>query len=1019
MKPSIIPNRIVILMRRNLWAILMLATASGAHAAYVTERTIASPGGGVVFMVERDDSTGTLFHSVTSKGRPVVTRGAFGLDLGATTGIVGATGALGDIQAVDVNTSWANPLGEESLVRDRCRQETLAITSTGAGQPDVKIQVRAYDTGIAWRYLVSGSGTISSEKSTFPLPSSTVVWTSGSAQGTISRQSLSSASGTFERPLLAQLAPDLFAAMGEAGLADGARMKFTRTGASTLSASLAGSVSYTNAFTSPWRYVRVADSPAALLQDSAFMLNLNEPSKVADPSWIRPGKVLREVTLSTQGSLACIDFASAHGLQYIMFDAGWYGNEYSTASDATKVNVDPARSPGPLDLPAVIAYGKQKGVGVILYVNQIALTRQLDQILPLYQSWGVAGIKFGFVNVGSQANTAWLHNAVAKCAAHQLLVDIHDEYRPTGVSRTWPNLLTQEGIRGDEETARNTDVLKSIFTRCLAGASDQTNCYFASRVPTMGSHASQLAKSVCIFSPWQTLYWYDRPAGSPGSGEAGGGVSVLQEVPELTFFDRLPTTWDESRVLDGHPDTHVMVARRKGTTWFLAGLNGNTARTFQVPLTFLDPTKAYRAEVFRDDPSLSTITKVAISTIDVDAGSTWTQNVAAANGFTAILTENGPRVAAPPPPPSSSVIFKKGAVIESSDGLLPMADYQSVQDTSLVQEAPNNNYGGRSTFSVGVLGNGKVRSGLLRFDLAPLAGRYASIKSMTLRLRVAAIADTGTGCQIGVQLEREGNAGWVEGSGNGTVVSGAACWNHRTYANGAWLGGTAGARTTSDCYGQLGTATLNVTSAPVGGWVEIPLTAPGGVPGRETLTKIIDAWTAAGGSGNAGLLLGYGAPYSGWPQWDFASCDHPNADWRPELVVEYLPLDPYGQWLELKGVSIADAGKNQDPDQDGIPNAIEGVLGTNPLVRDDGSKLPQLTMDPTHMYYSYPLSRTGPFLRSQVQCSVTLEDWQPLDAISSGVEFSTGPQDLNGVSAVVVSWDRALQPSMFFRLAVP
>lgn len=105
-------------------------------------------------------------------------------------------------------------------------------------------------------------------------------------------------------------------------------------------------------------------------------------------------------------------------------------------------------------------------------LNQIALTRHLDELLPLYQSWGVAGLKFGFVTVGSQPDTTWLHQAVAKCAEHHLMVDIHDEYRPTGVSRTWPNLLTQEGIRGDEESPTNAVVLDSLFTRCLAGAAD-------------------------------------------------------------------------------------------------------------------------------------------------------------------------------------------------------------------------------------------------------------------------------------------------------------------------------------------------------------------------------------------------------------------------------------------------------------------------------------------------------------------------------------------------------------------
>ncbi|QUE49517.1 glycoside hydrolase family 97 catalytic domain-containing protein [Luteolibacter ambystomatis] len=617
---------------------LLLSAASASAADYATLRTVRSPGGRSVFTLEKNETTGELVYGLTSGGRTVVNHGDLGLELRGV-GVVAARGTLGKMDAKDIDTTWSNSFGEASTVQDRCREETLPIIPTEAGLPEVKLQVRAYDTGVAWRYLLAGDGTVTDEATSFTLPEATQVWTSTTAQGPITRQLISEVKGQVERPLFAQLAPDLFAAIGEAGLVDGARMKFVSDGAVTLRAKLAGGVAFTDSFTSPWRYVRVGGSPAALLQDSGFILNLNEPSKIADISWIRPGKVIREASLTTQGGKACIDFAAAHGLQHILFDAGWYGPEGSASSDATKVDLDPARSPGPLDLQMVIAYGKQKGIGVILYVNQIALTRQIDEIAPLYQSWGAAGIKFGFVKVGPQGDTAWLHKAVAKCAEHKLMVDIHDEYRPTGVSRAWPNLLTQEGIRGDEESVPNIDVLKTIFTRCLAGAADQTNCYFAPRVTEkMGSHASQLAKAVCIFSPWQMLYWYDRPMGSPGVGQAGPTKPVIQEVPELSFFDRLPTTWDETRVLDGHPDTHVTIARRKGDVWFVGGLNGNSARTFEVPLAFLDPAKTYQAEVFRDDPAVSTLTHVAIDKLEVNAKTVLKREVAAGNGFAVILT---------------------------------------------------------------------------------------------------------------------------------------------------------------------------------------------------------------------------------------------------------------------------------------------------------------------------------------------------------------------------------------------
>jgi alpha-glucosidase len=196
--------------------------------------------------------------------------------------------------------------------------------------------------------------------------------------------------------------------------------------------------------------------------------------------------------------------------------------------------------------------------------------------------------------------------------------------------------MTAEGVRGDEESPKNEDVLKTLFTRCLAGAADQTGCYFTDRVNQMGSHASQLAKMVCIYSPWQSVFWYDRPAGSPGAGT--GRVSVLQDVPELSFFERLPTVWDETRVLDGYPGTHAVIARRSGKSWFVGALNGVEARDFQIPLGFLADHTTYKLELFSDDPAFATPTHVRIETNSVDHTFLIKRRLASRSGLAAILT---------------------------------------------------------------------------------------------------------------------------------------------------------------------------------------------------------------------------------------------------------------------------------------------------------------------------------------------------------------------------------------------
>ncbi|AWV97072.1 glycoside hydrolase family 97 protein [Arcticibacterium luteifluviistationis] len=518
-----------------------------------------------------------------------------------------------------VDKLWNPIYGEKNQYPEQYHEVIVDFNTTNENIPVFKLNIRAYNQGIAFRYEFENNGEIiiKEELTEFALPADSEVWVSHNAQANIAKRKVSELEDKLvERPLLAQLNDSLFVALGEAALIDFARMKFApnKEKPGTLVASLDGEVTYDKGFKSPWRTIMAGNTAGELLENNYLILNLNEPSKITNPEWIKPGKVIREVTLTTEGGLTCVDFAVKHNLQYIEFDAGWYGHEYDETSDATTVTVDPKRSKGPLDLPAVIKYAESKGVGVILYVNRAALEKQLDEVLPLLKSWGVKGVKYGFVNVGSQKWTNWLHEAVRKAADYGLMVDIHDEYRPTGYSRTYPNLMTQEGIRGDEASVDNTMVLKTLFVRMLAGAGDHTYCYFNERVDAkLGSHASQLAKAVCLYSPWQFLYWYDKPVKEDQkTGTSGDFGNSITEVPELTFFDQLPTVWDDTKVIQGYPGEYAVVARKSGTTWFVGALNGEQERDYAIPFNFLDPNSQYEATVFTDDKEIKTRTKVAI-----------------------------------------------------------------------------------------------------------------------------------------------------------------------------------------------------------------------------------------------------------------------------------------------------------------------------------------------------------------------------------------------------------------------
>jgi len=600
-------------------------------------KELKSPDGKLVysFFLTKE---GSPRYSIIYNQKPFILTSALGLD-GWQKGFV-----LSGVTFSKRDTTWKPLYGERNLVRDYYRQMIITLFNKSE-KLKLQIQVRAYNAGIAFRYVFPEQSqsekniTIRKELTEFTIPDGAKAWFTGRAQGSYNLLPLSNWPDEAERPLVLQLADGRYACIAEAALVNYCRTKFSLDPqkANTIRCATDGDVNMSVPFATSWRVIMAADHPGELLANNDLLLNLNLPNQILNTSWIKPGKVIREVTLTTIGAKACIDFAATHNLQYIEFDAGWYGPENENVSSALAVDVDPARSPGPLALREVIAYGKSKGIGVILYVNQKALSKQLDTILPLYKSWGVKGIKFGFVNVGSQQNTSWLHEAVRKAAKYHLMIDIHDEYRPTGYSRTYPNLLTQEGIRGDEESPDNHLVLITMFTRMIAGAGDQTNCYFAPRVDKMGSHASQMAKAICIYSPWQFLYWYDRPENSPREkGGAGSTASVTKEIPDLSFYDALPTVWDDTKVLEGKIGEYGTIARRHGDNWYVASLTSEE-RNLTIPLNFLNKTRQYEATIYADDASLSTPTKVAIKNMRVNFSSVLKMQLMKMNGVAIII----------------------------------------------------------------------------------------------------------------------------------------------------------------------------------------------------------------------------------------------------------------------------------------------------------------------------------------------------------------------------------------------
>ena len=592
---------------------------------------LSSPNGKYQFVFSQKD--GKLTYRLDYADKKVVEEGELGVNIDnhlveSAMGIPVDTNRVWtkgmevtSVERRSEDNTWKTVYGEYSQIRDHYNEMTLHLMKGGKHDNSgngydkrqqylLDIIVRAYDEGVAIRYHFPEATNglfmhITDDLTSFRFAPGAEAYHYAWAQSHANKVKLLKSEAAWkeeaERPLTLHLANGLYAAIGEAALTDFVRGKLKLKADHELQMAMFDSADIITAYDMPWRFIMVGEKAIDLINNKQLVLNLNAPCQIADTSWIKPGKAFRVCRLDMKTCLAGVDFCVDRGLQYIELDAGWYGPEMKMSSSALKV-----LESRDIDMPKLCAYAKSKGVGVWVYVNQRALYQELDQILPLYEKWGISGIKFGFVQIGSQEWTTWLHQAVRKCADHHIMVDIHDEYRPTGWSRTYPNLMTQEGIGGNEEMpdAEHNAILP--FTRFLCGPADYTPCYFNGRVKNTKAH--QLAMLVVYYSPVTFLYWYDLPNAYKGE-------------QELDFWKYCPTVWDESKALQGEIGEFVVQARRSGDDWFVGAMTGLQARDITINTAdFLQKGKKYRVEMYNDAPMLNTRTKVASTVQTLKAG---------------------------------------------------------------------------------------------------------------------------------------------------------------------------------------------------------------------------------------------------------------------------------------------------------------------------------------------------------------------------------------------------------------
>ncbi len=332
--------------------------------------------------------------------------------------------------------------------------------------------------------------------------------------------------------------------------------------------------------TFPWRVIGIADRDGDLLTNQIIYL-LEKPSQVQDTSWIKPGKVAWDwwnfnnvygvdfkAGVNTETYKYYIDFAAKYGLPYIILDEGWYklGNVLDVVPE--------------INMEELTAYAKQKNVGMILWVVWKTLDDQLIPALDQFQKWGVKGIKVDFMQRSDQILIDYYYRVSRECAKRKMLVDFHGDQKPATMTRTWPNLISTEGVRGMEWSKWSADSepkhnVTLPFTRMFLGPMDYTpgamrNATKLTFAPifgqpmALGTRCHQLAMYVVFESPLQMLS--DSPS------------NYLREPEAMEFLSAVPTEWDETRVLDARIAEYVAVARRNGKDWYVGAMTDWTAK---------------------------------------------------------------------------------------------------------------------------------------------------------------------------------------------------------------------------------------------------------------------------------------------------------------------------------------------------------------------------------------------------------------------------------------------------------
>jgi alpha-glucosidase len=617
---------------------ILVAAVDAAETAPVAKSTepivVSSPDGTISVTV---NANGPLTYSVSVDGQPILEPSGLGLKLRESVTLGNDVELLSSSQET-VDSMWENRLGKRREVHNHYRELRLMFRERAAKDRTFQVIFRVFDDGVAFRYvLLSQPGlrdfVLERELTEFKFPADYNCYA-----GDDENKHHSSQEWEFRRRRLSEIVPGsvvglpvlvetpaAWVAIGEADLLDWSGMwiggsevpaakpadeksagapapaSVSTTNSVTLVAKLAprkdgeGLVKAETPHHSSWRVLMIGREPGRLIE-SDIVRNLSTPSKIGDAEWVKPGMMAwdhwwtGDTIMDTATIKAYIQLAADMGWEYQLIDWQWYGKPEQEDADITRVIPE-------LDMDEVRRFAEERGVRLWLWLHWTDVDRPLADVdhaykkaFPLYEQWGIAGVKIDFMDRDDQEMVEWYEKITAAAAEHKLMVNFHGAFKPCGFERTYPNQVTREGILGNEYNKwsdRVTPEHKLVlpFTRYLEGPGDFTPGGFLNRfpedfkantkpTPVQGTRANELALFVCYESPVTCVC--DHP-------------DHIRNQPGADFLKIVPTVWDETKVLRGVVGEELVMVRRSGDDWFLGAMTNREPRSIDVPLDFLGP----------------------------------------------------------------------------------------------------------------------------------------------------------------------------------------------------------------------------------------------------------------------------------------------------------------------------------------------------------------------------------------------------------------------------------------------